>query len=122
MLARPPILLRRSPVAGDVASGFLGGLFGGFAATPGAPVSIWCGMKGWDKVGQRAVFQPFILIAQFIALVWIVMMHAHAAQPVGVPSSVWACVPAGLVGTRWGLNYFRRMTDRQFAIAINLVG
>jgi uncharacterized membrane protein YfcA len=46
MLLRRPIVLRRSPPAGDVLSGALGGVMGGFAATPGALVSIWCSMKG----------------------------------------------------------------------------
>ena len=121
MLLRSPIVLRRSPVIGDVAAGFLGGMAGGFAATPGAVVSIWCGMKGWDKVRQRAVFQPFILLMQFVALALIAAMHRHGALGAEIPRIVWACVPAGLVGTWWGLAWFRRLTDRQFAVAIDLL-
>ena len=121
MLLRSPIVLRRSPVMGDVAAGFLGGVTGGFAATPGAAVSIWCGMKGWDKIRQRAVFQPFILLMQFVALALIAAMHRHGASGAEIPRIAWACVPAGLVGTWWGLAWFRRLTDRQFAVAINLL-
>ena len=121
MLMRSPILLRRSPLMGDIAAGFFGGMTGGFAATPGAVVSIWCGMKGWDKVRQRAVFQPFILLMQLVALASIAMMHRHGASGFAIPRVAWACVPAGLVGTWWGLACFRRLTDRQFAVAINLL-
>jgi uncharacterized membrane protein YfcA len=121
MLVRPPITLRRSPLAGDIAFGFIGGVLGGFAATPGAVVSIWCGMKGWDKVRQRALFQPFILIMQFVTLASIAMLHGRATQSFSVPLVAWASVPAGLVGTWWGLACFRRMTDRQFATAINVL-
>lgn len=121
MLFRRPVLLRRSPVAGDVVSGFLGGLTGGFAATPGFPVSVWCSMKGWDKVRQRAVFQPFILLLQFVAMGCIAVMAPRHAAGIGVPPIVWACVPAGLIGTAWGLAWFQQMTDRQFASAINML-
>ncbi len=121
MLFRRPIILRQTSWAGDVVSGFVGGMAGGFAATPGAAVSIWCGMKGWDKARQRAVFQPFILVMQFVALGAIATMHEPAAFDISIPPSAWACVPAGLVGTWWGMAVFRRMTDSQFAKAINLL-
>ena len=66
MLVRPPMTLRHAPRTGDVVSGIIGGMMSGFAASPGAAVSIWCGMKGWSKVSQRAVFQPFILVMQLL--------------------------------------------------------
>jgi hypothetical protein len=34
---------------------------GGLAEFPGAFVTIWCGLNGWDKARQRGVYQPFIL-------------------------------------------------------------
>jgi uncharacterized membrane protein YfcA len=121
MLARRPITLPRTSRASDVLSGFIGGIVGGFAATPGAAVSIWCGMKGWDKASQRAVFQPFILLMQFVALAAIAMMHAKGAPIISVPPIAWACVPAGLLGTWWGMALFKRLTDYQFAKAVNVL-
>ncbi|MDQ2802052.1 MAG: hypothetical protein M3Y41_04955 [Pseudomonadota bacterium] len=94
---------------------------GGFAATPGAPVSMWCGMKGWDKLRQRGVFQPFILVMQFIALATIAAMRGPASHAAGFDTAIFAYVPAGLIGTWWGLAFFRRLTDRQFATVINLL-
>jgi uncharacterized membrane protein YfcA len=121
MLLRRPITLSRTSTASDVAFGFIGGLTGGFAATPGAPVSIWCGMKGWDKARQRAVFQPFILLMQFVVLGTIAAMHTKGAPVIAVPPAAWACVPAGLLGTWWGMALFKRLTDRQFGKAVNVL-
>ena len=121
MLFRKPILLRRRCVAADLAAGFLGGLMGGFAATPGAAVSVWCGMKGWDKVAQRAVFQPFILIMQVLTLLIIVAYRRQGMSAVGFPPTALFCVPAGLAGTWFGLAWFRHLSDRTFRTAVNLL-
>ena len=121
MLFRKPILLRRTCVAADLAAGFLGGLMGGFAATPGAAVSVWCGMKGWDKVAQRAVFQPFILIMQVLTLLIIVAYRRQGMSAVGFPPTALLCVPAGLAGTWFGLAWFRHLSDRTFRTAVNLL-
>ena len=77
-------------------------------------------MKGWDKLRQRAVFQPFILCTQLVSLAVIAAMRARG-MAAGMPHMAWAYVPAGLLGTWWGLACFRRMTDKQFAIAINVL-
>jgi uncharacterized membrane protein YfcA len=121
MLLRRPITLQTTSRSSDVVAGFIGGMAGGFAATPGAAVSIWCGMKGWDKGRQRAVFQPFILVMQFVALASIAALHAKGMPSVAIPPLAWACVPAGLLGTCWGMALFKRLTDIQFAKAVNLL-
>jgi uncharacterized membrane protein YfcA len=121
MLLRRPITLPGTSRASDVVAGAIGGLVGGLAATPGAAVSIWCGMKGWDKAKQRAVFQPFILLTQFVVLGAIGLMHAKGAVSVAIPPIAWACVPVGLLGTWWGMDLFKRLNDWQFAKAVNLL-
>ena len=42
----------------DFFVGALGGITGGIAAFPGAFVTIWCTMRGWDKATARGVYQP----------------------------------------------------------------
>lgn len=121
MLIRRPITLQRAGIAGDVISGFLGGLLGGLAAIPGTPVSIWCAMRGWDKTRQRALFQPFIVTMQIVALVAIPAMRSGGSAHVGFPPMVYLYVPAGLIGTAIGFSWFRRMTSRQFGIAVNVL-
>jgi uncharacterized membrane protein YfcA len=41
----------------DAIAGALGGLTGGLAGLPGPSVTIWCSLRGWDKLAQRAVYQ-----------------------------------------------------------------
>jgi uncharacterized membrane protein YfcA len=121
MLVRPPFRLSQYGITGDAISGLFGGMLGGLAATPGAPVSIWCAMKGWDKTRQRALYQPFILIMQVVALIAIPAMHAGGAAQVGFPPMVYLYVPAGLIGTVVGFSWYRRMTSRQFGVAVNML-
>jgi hypothetical protein len=121
MLVRPPFALRQTGVVGDAISGLFGGMLGGLAATPGAPVSIWCATKGWDKTRQRALYQPFILVMQIVALIAIPVMGAGSAAQVGFPPMLYLYVPAGLIGTVIGFSWFRRMTSRQFGIAVNML-
>lgn len=121
MLVRRPTTLAKTSRASDVVAGLCGGITGGFAALSGAPVSIWCGRKGWEKTRQRAVFQPFILLMQCLSLAAIAVLHGRGAPNVGIPPLAWACVPAGLLGTCWGMALFKRLTDIQFARAVNLL-
>jgi hypothetical protein len=120
-LVRRPITLRRTGSIGDAISGFFGGLLGGLAATPGAPVSVWCATKGWDKTRQRALYQPFIMIMQVVALLAIPAMRAGGSAHAGFPSMVYLYVPAGMIGTAIGFAWFRRMSSRQFHIAVNIL-
>jgi uncharacterized membrane protein YfcA len=120
MLFRRPIHLQRDfGAAGDAAAGVFGGITGGMAGFPGALVTIWCGVKGWDKRRQRSVYQPFILIMQIAALIAIHLMRSSGTadfDPVA-----WAYVPAALLGTWCGLALFARLTERQFTMAVNLL-
>ncbi len=99
----------------DLCIGALGGITGGLAAFPGAFVTIWCSMRGWDKSVQRAVTQPFILAMQLIALV---AMHAqHVAvhlDPVRIQAMFAALFAAFL-----GMRMFRSLSNRQFALVLN---
>ena len=119
LLKRPLTITLRSNVA-DAAIGFLGGITGGLAGFPGATVTIWCGMMGWDKRRQRGVYQPFILIMQILALILIQFLHKPArGHALGFEPLEF--VPAALLGTWFGLAIFRRMSDRLFALAVNLL-
>jgi uncharacterized protein len=99
----------------DAAAGALGGLTGGLAGIPGAPVTIWCSMRGWDKVTQRAVYQPYILAMQIVA---IVCLRLQATERLGVAHDV-SLVPFALLGAIGGLAIFRLMSNRQFQVAVS---
>jgi len=117
LLSRPMRPLRTSRFA-DACAGFLGGLTGGLAGFPGASVTIWCGLKGWDKARQRGVYQPFILAMQPIALIAIQLMRPYSAMA-QLDWKTLAFVPAALLGAWFGLRIFKRLSDRQFAFAVN---
>ena len=92
------------------------------AGFPGATVTIWCSMRGWDKRRQRGIYQPFILFMQVLALLLIQIMRPSVTRSVG-PSLVPLVefVPVALLGTWFGLTIFRRLSDRTFAVAVNVL-
>lgn len=98
----------------DVAVGALGGLTGGLAAFPGAFVTVWCGMKGWTKEQQRAVFQPYILVMQLLALA---LLRSSVSMEQSGPSVV-LFVPIVILAAHLGLALFRKLSNRQFNYAV----
>jgi hypothetical protein len=99
----------------DFCVGALGGITGGLAAFPGAFVTIWCSMRGWDKSDQRAVTQPFILAMQLLTLV---TMHAqHLA--VHLDSVRTEAMLAALFAAFIGMRVFRSLSNRQFTWVLN---
>ena len=118
VLLKRPITLKRATWPAEVAVGFLGGITGGLAAFPGAAITVWCSMRGWDKARQRGVYQPFILTMQLLALATIALMHpgtgaATAGSP-AIPYHALAFIPGTLLGTWFGLRIFHKITDRTF--------
>jgi uncharacterized protein len=110
-------------VLGDALAGAAGGITGGLAAFPGACVTIWCGLQGWAKERQRAVFQPYILLMQAAALAWMQLLPAApggGAWRVGLGEAA-SFLPPALLGTLCGLSLFHRLSDRQFGLAVNLL-
>jgi uncharacterized membrane protein YfcA len=120
LLRWPTRALRMGPLA-DACAGFLGGLSGGLAAFPGAFVTIWCGLKGWDKARQRGVYQPFILGMQPITLLVIYLMRPSASIAMQLDWKTLTFIPAALLGAWLGLCIFKRLSDRQFELAVNLL-
>jgi uncharacterized membrane protein YfcA len=105
----------------DLCAGFLGGLTGGLAGFPGASVTIWCGLKGWDKAHQRGVYQPFILCMQPLSLLAIQHMQPSSPTMARLDWQTFAFVPAALAGAWLGLRIFKRLSDRQFELSVNLL-
>ncbi len=118
LFRRPNRPLRMGPLS-DACAGFLGGLTGGLAGFPGAFVTIWCGLKGWDKAHQRGVYQPFILVMQPITLVVIYLMRPSSGTVPQLDFKTLVFVPAALLGAWCGLRIFKWLSDRQFELAVN---
>jgi len=101
----------------DAVAGALGGITGGLASFPGAFVTIWCSMRGWDKLRQRAIYQPYILVMQ-IATIVCLRLQAPTRVSLGGDLSL---VPFALLGALAGLAVFQRLSNRQFQIAVSLL-
>jgi uncharacterized protein len=121
VLFQRPLVVRSAGRIADLGVGFLGGITGGLAGFPGAAVTVWCGMRGWDKRRQRGTYQPFILIMQVLALLVIHVMRQSAPHAAGADFGLLQFVPAALLGTWFGLAIFGRLSDRVFAITVNLL-
>lgn len=116
MLLRRPPSIRRGGVLTDIGVGALGGLTGPLAAFPGAFVTIWCGMRGWDKVVQRSIYQPYILVLQVATLGG---LGLAGERGVFSGEAIAYALPA-LAGAYLGLHVFRKLTDMQFQTLVNL--
>ena len=121
MIFRRPAVLPRQRGWTDMLAGFAGGLTGGLAAFPGAPVTIWCGFKGWNKERQRGLYQPFILILQLAGLFIMAAGDFAGVQHRGFDWSGVLYLPAMLLGTSLGMTLFAWMNDRQFTQSVNIL-
>jgi uncharacterized membrane protein YfcA len=117
LLRQPARRLETGPLW-DACAGFLGGLTGGLAGFPGAFVTIWCGLKGWDKARQRGVYQPFILGMQPVTLAAIYLMRPSSLTAARLDWNTLAYIPAALLGAWFGLRIFKRLSDRQFEFVV----
>jgi uncharacterized membrane protein YfcA len=121
MLWRPRIVVRRQHPLFDATAGLLGGITGGAVAFPGAFVTIWCGLKGWTKERQRALYQPFILTTQVAALLLLMLAHPVAGERLSVGVESLLFMPPMLLGTSLGLTLFRRLSDGHFGVIVNVL-
>jgi uncharacterized protein len=83
---------------------------GATAAFPGAFVTIWCGAHGWDKVRQRAIYQPFILGVQLVTLAVMV----PTSRTVVVRPELLQYVAPAMLGSYLGLWGFSKLSTVQF--------
>jgi uncharacterized protein len=104
-------LERRTGLALDTGVGALGGFMGGSTSLNGLFPTIWSGLRGWTKVEQRGVYQPYILLIHAYTLLWLGGVG-------GIDRSTWIavlwCLPAIAVGGYLGLNMFTRATEAGF--------
>jgi len=101
----------------DAIAGALGGITGGLASLPGAFVTIWCSMRGWDKLRQRAIYQPYILAMQIVTIICL-QWQSPTRMRFGDDLSL---VPFALLGALGGLAVFQRISNRQFQVLVSLL-
>src|SRR5438094_139293 len=94
----------------DALVGALGGITGPLIAFPGAAVAIWCGTRGWDKLTQRCIYQPYILIMQVLTLATLVTLGG--TKQIDMTHGLFV-IPA-VLGAHIGFTIFGKVTDTQF--------
>ncbi|WP_050423307.1 sulfite exporter TauE/SafE family protein [Bradyrhizobium tropiciagri] len=111
-LFRPAIIPLKSPgAASDAIVGFLNGALGGITGLAGILVTIWCGLRGWPKDVQRAVFQPVAVATFVVSALWI---GAKGALSVDTIKLFLIGLPALFAGTWLGLKLFGRLDEAAF--------
>jgi uncharacterized membrane protein YfcA len=111
-LFRPAIApVKAGGAAADAGVGFLNGVLGGMTGLAGILVVIWCGLRGWSKDVQRAVFQPVAIIIFLMSALWIGAKGAITADAITL---FLIGLPALFAGTWLGLKLFGRLNEAVF--------
>jgi uncharacterized membrane protein YfcA len=111
-LARPamkPILAGGAPA--DAGVGFLNGILGGATGLAGIIVTIWCGLRGWPKDAQRAVFQPIGVAIFAMSAAWLGVNGALNTDTIRL---FVIGLPILLVGTWLGLKLYGHIGEAGF--------
>src|SRR5215218_8243314 len=70
-LRRALSLRRLLPFLVGAGFGVLNGILGGMTGLAGILVTIWCGLRGWNKDEQRGVFQPVGVAIFAMSALWL---------------------------------------------------
>jgi uncharacterized membrane protein YfcA len=111
-LARPAMKpVKRGGAAADAGVGFLNGILGGLTGLAGILTTVWCGIRGWPKDEQRAVFQPIGVAIFAMSALWLGVSGALSTD------TAWFFVfglPALLAGTWAGLKLYGHLDEAGF--------
>jgi uncharacterized protein len=111
-LARPAMRpVKGGGATADAGVGFLNGILGGLTGLAGILTTIWCGIRGWPKDEQRAVFQPIGVAIFAMSGLWLGISGAISTD------TAWFFVvglPALLAGTWLGLKLYGHLDEAGF--------
>ena len=111
-LLRPamrPVVVGGAPA--DAGVGFLNGVLAGLTGLAGILVTIWCGLRGWPKDQQRAVFQPVGVAIFAMTAAWLGARGVISADTIGL---FVLGLPALLAGTWLGMKLYGRLDEASF--------
>lgn len=95
----------------DGGVGFLNGIVGAATGLGGILPVIWCGLRGWPRDEQRAVFQPAAVATFMMVLFWLGGTGTIAT------GTIWlfvAGLPAVAVGTALGWTLYGKLDETVF--------
>jgi uncharacterized protein len=96
---------------GDAIVGFFNGVLGGLTGLAGILVTIWCGLRGWPKDVQRAVFQPVAVAIFLMSGLWLGATGSITADTI---KFFVIGLPFLFAGTWLGLKLFGRIDEAMF--------
>jgi uncharacterized membrane protein YfcA len=111
--ARSPVLTlprRWTPLA-DASVGWIGGVMGGATGLNGVVPALWGQLRGFSKLEQRGVLQPFFFLVHLYTLAW---LGGAGALSRGLVEDLLLCLPAMLAGTLVGLRLFEYVSEAGF--------
>jgi uncharacterized membrane protein YfcA len=111
-LARPAMKpVKRGGAAADAGVGFLNGILGGLTGLAGILTTVWCGIRGWPKDEQRAVFQPIGVAIFAMSGLW---LGVSGAVSTDTARFFVFGLPALLAGTWAGLKLYGHLDEASF--------
>jgi uncharacterized membrane protein YfcA len=99
----------------DASAGLAAGIMSGLAGLPGPISTLWCGLRGWSKHEQRAVFQPFNLLMVLTSIA--VFIGGGLVTGEVLHHALW-CAPSLVAGVALGTPLYLRLSDRQFQTVV----
>jgi uncharacterized protein len=111
-LLRPELpTIRSAGSAWDACVGFLNGLLGGSTGLGGILPTIWCGLRGWTRDEQRAVFQPTTVATFLMSL----LAFGGAGLVTADSARLFVIgLPALVAGTLLGWTLYGRLDEASF--------
>jgi uncharacterized membrane protein YfcA len=97
--------------AADAGVGFLNGILAGITGLAGILVTIWCGLRGWPKDQQRAVFQPVAVAIFAMSAAW---LGAKVTISRDMIQLFLLGLPVLFAGTWLGLKLYGRVNEATF--------
>jgi uncharacterized membrane protein YfcA len=91
--------------------GFLNGVLAGVTGLAGILVIVWCGLRGWPKDQQRAVFQPVAVGIFAMTALWIGFQGTLTAETARL---FLFGLPLLLAGTWVGLQLYGYLNEKRF--------
>jgi len=91
--------------------GCVNGILGGLTGLAGILVTIWCGLRGWPKDVQRAVFQPVAVAIFLMSGLW---LGARGTVTADTMKFFVMGLPCVFAGTWLGLRLFGRIDEAMF--------
>jgi uncharacterized membrane protein YfcA len=95
----------------DAGVGLLNGILAGITGLAGILVTIWCGLRGWPKDQQRAVFQPVAVAIFAMSALWLGAKVAISSETIRL---FLLGLPVLLAGTWLGLKLYGRVNEATF--------